>query len=86
VNFVPYRDYIGSNLEILDVETGRRKIIYSSPESLQAPNWTPDGKGLIYNKRGRLYRFDLARNMPALLDTVLLPATTMTTCSLLTER
>jgi TolB protein len=69
VNFVPYRDYIGSNLEILDVETGRRKIIYSSPESLQAPNWTPDGKGLIYNKRGRLYRFDLARNMPALLDT-----------------
>ena len=25
-NFVPYRDYIGSNLEILDVETGNRKI------------------------------------------------------------
>jgi TolB protein len=68
-NFVPYRDYIGSNLEILDVETGHRKIIYSSPESLQAPNWTPDGKALIYNSGGRLYRFDLARNTPVLLDT-----------------
>ena len=68
-NFVPYRDYIGSNLEILDVETGRRKIIYSSSESLQAPNWTPDGKALIYNSGGRLYRFDLARNTPILLDT-----------------
>jgi Tol biopolymer transport system component len=68
-NFVPYRDYIGSNLEILDVETGHRKIIYSSPESLQAPNWTSDGKALIYNSGGRLYRFDLARNTPVLLDT-----------------
>lgn len=68
-NFVPYTDYIGSNLEILDVETGHRKIIYSSPESLQAPNWTPDGKALIYNSGGRLYRFDLARNTPVLLDT-----------------
>jgi TolB protein len=68
-NFVPYRDYIGSNLEILDVETGSRKIIYSSPESLQAPNWTPDGKALIYNSGGRLYRFDLAKKTPVLLDT-----------------
>ena len=68
-NFVPYRDYLGSNLEILDVGTGRRKIIYSSPESLQAPNWTPDGKALIYNSAGRLYRFDLAQKTPVLIDT-----------------
>ena len=68
-NFVPYRDYIGSNLEIVDVETGHRKIIYSSPESLHAPNWTPDSKALIYNSGGRLYRFDLARKKPVLIDT-----------------
>ncbi|MGI8786041.1 MAG: hypothetical protein ACR2L2_20600 [Acidobacteriota bacterium] len=63
-NFFPYRDYIGSNLEILDVETGNRNIIYRSPDSLQAPNWTPDGKALIYNSGGRLYRFDLAQQTP----------------------
>jgi len=63
-NFVPYRDYIGSNLEVMDVATGNRKIIYRSPESLQAPNWTTDGRALIYNSNGRLYRFDLADKTP----------------------
>ena len=67
--FVPYRDYIGSNLEILDVETGYRKVVYSVPDSLQAPNWTKDGKALIYNRNGHLYRFDLARHSPVAIDT-----------------
>jgi transketolase len=48
--FVPYRDYIGSNLEILDVETGRREIVYASAEPFEAPNWTPDGRTLIIVK------------------------------------
>lgn len=68
-DFVPYRDYIGSNLEIMDVASGSRKIIYSSRESLQAPNWTKDGKALIYNSGGKLYRFDLARGEAAILNT-----------------
>jgi len=67
--FVPYRDYIGSNLEILDVATGERTIVYRSPESLQAPNWTRDGKALIYNSQGLLYRFDLADRRPVALNT-----------------
>lgn len=67
--YVPYRDYIGSNLEILDIASGHRKIIHRSPESLQAPNWTPDGQALIYNHNGKLYRFDLATNEPQLIDT-----------------
>ncbi len=67
--FVPYRDYIGSNLEILDVQSGHRKVVYRVPDSLQAPNWTRDGKALIYNRNGRLYRFDLARNSPVAIDT-----------------
>jgi TolB protein len=68
-DFVPYRDYIGSNLEILDVESGTRKILYRSPDSIQAPNWTSDGKALIYNSAGRLFRFDLAKKMPVVIDT-----------------
>jgi len=67
--FVPYRDYIGSNLEILDVETGTRKVIYQSPLSLQAPNWTRDGKALIYNCKGKLYRFDLGQAKPTEINT-----------------
>jgi dipeptidyl aminopeptidase/acylaminoacyl peptidase len=68
-DFVPYEDYIGSELEILDVDTGDRRAVYRSPGSLQAPNWTPDGKALIYNCEGRLYRFDLDVAAPTPIDT-----------------
>ena len=61
-DFTPYRDYIGSNLELMDVETGHREILYQSAHSIQAPNWTPDGKRLIYNSKGHLYNYDLQTN------------------------
>ncbi len=67
--FVPYRDFIGSNLEILEVATGDRTIVYRSPESIQAPNWTKDGTALIYNSQGLLYRFDLTDRRPVALNT-----------------
>ena len=57
--FTPYRDYIGSHIEILNVKTGLCKILHSEPRSLQAPNWHPDGTRLIYNSEGLLYNFDL---------------------------
>jgi Tol biopolymer transport system component len=68
-DFVPYRDYIGSNLEILELTTGRREIIYHQNDSIQAPNWTPDGKALIYNGGGRLFRFDLETKKRTPIDT-----------------
>ena len=68
-NFVPYREYIGSDLEILDVEQGTRRVIYNVTDSLQAPNWTRDGKALIYNRNGRLYRFDLKKETPTEINT-----------------
>ncbi|WP_338874680.1 biopolymer transporter TolR [Spirosoma sp. SC4-14] len=68
-NFVPYREYIGSDLELMDVATGHRKIIYHSPESIQAPNWLPNNKALIYNHNGKLYRFDLAKKTPSVINT-----------------
>lgn len=67
-NFVPYREYIGSHIETMNVATGKRTILYYSPESLQAPNWTPDNKSLIYNSNGKLYRFDLKKNVPTVIN------------------
>ncbi len=37
-SLVPYKQYLGSNLELLDVASGRREIIYTVPNSIQAPN------------------------------------------------
>ena len=68
-DFVPYRDYIGSNLEVLEVGTGNATIIHRYRGSFQAPNWTPDGKALIYAQEGRLYRFDLASLSAAPINT-----------------
>ena len=65
-NFVPYKDYLGSVLEILDIHSGRLEKIYESAQPFEAPNWTTDGTALIYNVSGRaegwgkLNRFDLA--------------------------
>ncbi|ADB37957.1 TolB family protein [Spirosoma linguale] len=66
---VPYRDYLASNLEILDVATGDRQVIYNVPKSIQAPNWTPDGKTLLYNGDGLMYTFNLAKRKPTVLNT-----------------
>ena len=74
-DFVPYHDFIGSVLEILDVQNGRLEKIYSSAQPFEAPNWTTDGHALIYNVSGRdsgwgrLMRFDLATKQPTLLNT-----------------
>lgn len=68
-DFVAYRDYIGSNLEILDLATGNATIVHRYRGSFQAPNWTADGKALIYNQEGRLYRFDLASRSPEPINT-----------------
>jgi len=57
--YTPYKDYIGSHLEVMDVATGLRKILYSAPNSLQAPNWTPDNKSLLYSSEGLLYQYNL---------------------------
>jgi len=68
-DFVPYKDYIGSNIETMEVFTGKRKIVYTSPKSLQAPNWTRDGKILVYNTNGLMYRFNLQNHKTELINT-----------------
>jgi RimJ/RimL family protein N-acetyltransferase len=68
-DLVPYHDYLGSNLEILDVGSGNATIVSQYRGSFQAPNWTPDGKALIYNQEGRLYRFDLSSRAAAPINT-----------------
>ena len=74
-DFVPYRDFIGSVLETLDIATGHRQVVYRSATPFEAPNWTTDGSALIYNRSGRgegwggLYRFDLATRQSTLIDT-----------------
>ena len=68
-NFVPYQDYIGGTIELLDVDSGKRTAVFRSDRPIQAPNWTRDGRFLIYNADGLLYRFELATGKTIDLDT-----------------
>ena len=61
---------LGSNLELLEIASGKRKVIYRTNYSIQAPNWTVDGKGLIFNDyKGLLYKFDLTSKIPSPVNT-----------------
>ena len=64
-----YTDYLGSRMEVLDMESLERKVLFTSKHSLQAPNWTVDGKALIYNSNGYLYRYDLDSEMTGMVNT-----------------
>ncbi len=68
-SLVPYKQYLGSSIELLDLQTQNSTIIYQSPRSLQAPNWMQDGKSLIYNSEGSLYKYNLKTNTPVVLNT-----------------
>ncbi|GHV06431.1 hypothetical protein FACS189485_14950 [Spirochaetia bacterium] len=48
-----------SILETLDVDTGKRTVLREFDDTIEAPNWTQDGQYLIYNSKGRIYRYEL---------------------------
>jgi len=47
---------VTSILEIYDIRDGNRTVVKEFPFLMEAPNWTPDGKWLVYNSGGKLYK------------------------------
>jgi TolB protein len=61
---------LGSNLELMEIATGNREIVYTVPYSIQGPNWTTDGKSVIFNgSDGLMYNFDLKSKAKKLINT-----------------
>ena len=58
-----------STLEIIPIATWDRKVILQSEKRLDAPNWTPDGKNLVYNSTGLLYQIPIEGGNPKLIST-----------------
>lgn len=58
-----------SRLEIYDMESGTHKVIREFDFLIEAPNWSPDGKWLVYNSEGRLYRIATdGKGEPSLIE------------------
>ena len=68
-DLVRYREFIGSRLETIDVESGNRRVLFTTTEGIEAPNWTRDGKQLIYNSKGQLFHYSITQRKSQLLDT-----------------
>jgi TolB protein len=58
-----------STLETQGIASTDRRVCHVTPTHIEAPNWLPDGKTLIYNSGGRLYRIAAAGGEPEIIDT-----------------
>ncbi len=69
-NYNPGKDgWIGCRLELLDVFTGTRKVIRESTGRFEAPNWMPDGKHLLFNENGSIYKLPIEGGTPEKINT-----------------
>jgi TolB protein len=69
-NYNPGKEgYLGCRLELLDVTTGARKVIHEANGRFEAPNWMPDGKNLLFNQDGAMYKIPIEGGTPARLNT-----------------
>lgn len=60
---------IESRLEILTIATGERRVVYRAPVRFEAPNWTRDGKRLVFNQEGKLFTIAVdGTSAPEMLD------------------
>ena len=48
-----------SILETVDVHTGVRRVLHEFDTVIEAPNWTCDGRYLVYNANGHIYTYEL---------------------------
>jgi hypothetical protein len=58
-----------STLEIVAVASAERRVVYATLGHIEAPNWTPDGQTLIFNRDGRLERLPVSGGQPETIDT-----------------
>ncbi len=61
--------YLGCRLETMNVFDGKRKVIRESKGRFEAPNWMPDGKNLLFNENGSLYKIPIEGGTPEKLNT-----------------
>ncbi|MGC4069223.1 MAG: hypothetical protein QM784_32155 [Polyangiaceae bacterium] len=60
---------VESTLEIFSVATRRRHVVHREKRHFEAPNWSRDGKSLLVNAAGLLYRIPVEGGCLELVDT-----------------
>jgi TolB protein len=60
---------VSSHAVIMNFDGSLRREIYSTTKRIEAPNWSPDGKYLLWNSEGKLWRFTISTGEPEEVDT-----------------
>lgn len=71
--YVPDTGYpakVESALEVMEVGgIQSRRVVRTFPGKIEAPNWSRDGKTLVYNADGRIWRIPVEGGEPAAINT-----------------
>jgi Tol biopolymer transport system component len=62
VETAPDEQHLRSRLFIYDLHDGASHLLYSADSIWEAPNWSPDGKYLIANSGGSIYKLVLKQD------------------------
>src|SRR5690348_671992 len=63
------REATRSRITLVELDGSSPKVVLDSPHRFAAPEWTPDGAGLIVNGGGRLCRLPASGGVPAPIPT-----------------
>jgi TolB protein len=65
----PREPLVESHLEILTLETGARRTVFSARGRFEAPNWSRDGSFMLFNSEGLIFRIAAAGGEPERVET-----------------
>lgn len=68
-NLYAQKDEVESALQTMAISSFERDTIYHTEDHIEAPNWSHDGKYLIYNSNGLLYKILAKGGRPELIPT-----------------
>ena len=58
-----------STLETVPIASGDRRVVYTSRDHFEAPNWSRDGKYFLFNSAGHIYTLPVTGGVPVALNT-----------------
>lgn len=62
-------DTVESTIKVIDVNSGTGKTVYQEQRHIEAPNWSRNGKYLVVNSHGHLYKMPLDSRKMELIST-----------------
>ena len=64
-----YAAQVESTLEVLTISNRDRRVVRQFDGKIEAPNWSRDGKSLVYNSGGKIWRIPVEGGEPVPIDT-----------------